>query len=60
MDLEHAIDAHLKWKVKLMSYFNDPNGSLDVATIERDDKCEFGQWMHSVKMKHGSDPDLYS
>lgn len=48
MDLEEAIGAHASWRVRFRSAIR--NGSpLHVEVIERDDCCEFGQWLY----RHG-------
>jgi methyl-accepting chemotaxis protein len=58
VDFEQAIDAHLKWKVKLMSHLNQPDASLDISVIEKDDRCPLGQWLHSVKAQYGNHPEF--
>lgn len=42
-----AIDAHLKWKVRLESYINGTSKEqLDVAVVARDDQCPLGKWIY--------------
>ena len=42
-----AIDAHMKWKIRLESYINGTSGEdLKVEAISRDDQCPLGQWIY--------------
>jgi methyl-accepting chemotaxis protein len=53
MDLDHANMAHAQWKVKLRSAISAKE-AMDTATISKDNKCEFGQWLHGdAKAKFG-------
>ena len=48
-----AIDAHAKWKVRLINYIKDSSSeNLDVATVSRDDKCDLGCWIHGPAIRH--------
>jgi hypothetical protein len=51
MDLNNAMQKHTEWKIKLRSAISKQE-TLDVATISRDNCCEFGIWLHGeAKMK---------
>lgn len=45
MDLNEAIKAHSEWKMKLRGAISS-KGTLDAATISRDDCCALGKWLH--------------
>ncbi|SEG48618.1 Chemoreceptor zinc-binding domain-containing protein [Bryocella elongata] len=51
MDFRSAVTSHSEWKAKLSGYLSQPNGSLDAATVERDDQCELGLWLHEEGME---------
>jgi hypothetical protein len=46
MDFGQAVDAHVDWKWKLSAYLRKPDKSLDPATLEVDDQCALGKWIH--------------
>lgn len=45
-DFDSAISAHLEWKMKLMKYLGNPDGSLDHQVVCLDNKCKLGAWLH--------------
>ena len=45
IDLDGAMKKHSDWKVKLRAAIVNKE-TLDVATISKDDCCDFGQWLH--------------
>lgn len=48
LDFKSAVDAHMKWKVRLESYINGTsNEVLDVDVVCRDDKCPLGKWIYT-------------
>lgn len=48
LDFKSAVDAHMKWKVRLEAYINGTsNEQLDVDVICRDDQCPLGRWIHT-------------
>jgi hypothetical protein len=49
MDFETAIQAHSSWKIKLRNYLNNPDGSIDLLQLEKDNVCPLGCWLHSVE-----------
>lgn len=47
MNLDEAIAAHNRWKMRLRLYLkgaSDPG--IDPRTAHRDDQCELGKWIH--------------
>jgi hypothetical protein len=47
LNFKSAIDAHMKWKVRLEKCINDSNqDGLKVDTVSRDDQCPLGMWIH--------------
>lgn len=47
MNFDDAIKAHAVWKMKLTTYINKPDKSLNPAEVSADNKCELGKWLHS-------------
>lgn len=48
LDFKSAVDAHMKWKVRLDAYINGTSTEvLDVDVVCRDDQCPLGKWIHS-------------
>lgn len=48
-----AINAHIKWKVRLQDYLNGTSTEqLDPMVICRDDQCALGKWIHGPALKH--------
>lgn len=46
LDFDAAIDAHGKWKQRLVDYVNGRGEKLDPAVVGRDDQCALGCWIH--------------
>jgi len=47
LDFKSAIDAHMKWKVRLEKCISDNNQEgLKVDVVSRDDQCPLGKWLH--------------
>ena len=47
LNFKTAIDAHMKWKVRLESYINGTSDEdLKVEVICRDDQCPLGKWIY--------------
>jgi methyl-accepting chemotaxis protein len=46
VDFNKAVIAHGKWKDRLQDFANGTGGSLDPDVVGRDDRCEFGTWLH--------------
>lgn len=54
MQVEEAILAHSRVKNKLSQYYDHPDGSIDVGTINADDKCDLGHWLRGDGAKYAS------
>lgn len=53
INLMDAINAHVKWKVRLEDYLGGTSHErLDPMVIGRDDQCVLGKWIHGPAMKH--------
>jgi len=47
LNFKTAVDAHMKWKVRLESYINGTSTEeLKVEVVCRDDQCPLGKWIH--------------
>ena len=44
--ITRALGVHGQWTVRLTSAIAAGASEFDVATVRRDDKCEFGSWLH--------------
>lgn len=48
LDFKSAVDAHMKWKVRLDAYINGTSTeTLNVDVVCRDDQCPLGKWIYS-------------
>jgi chemoreceptor zinc-binding protein len=48
--ITRAIAVHGQWRARLTKAIAAGASEFDVATVRRDDKCEFGSWLHhSIK-----------
>jgi len=53
INLMDAINAHIKWKVRLQDYLSGiSQENLDPMVICRDDQCVLGKWIHGPALKH--------
>jgi Chemoreceptor zinc-binding domain len=60
INLMDAVDAHVKWKVRLQNYLDGRSQEkLDPLTIGRDDQCVLGKWIHGPATKHFHDDDHF-
>lgn len=46
MNFDDAIKAHAGWKMKLKSYLNSPDQSLNPEDVGSDSRCDLGKWIH--------------
>lgn len=47
LNFKSAIDAHMKWKLRLERCISDDNQEkLKVDVVSRDDQCPLGMWIH--------------
>jgi hypothetical protein len=44
MDLDHALECHVAWKVKFRMAILD-SGRVDAACVGREDCCDLGLWL---------------
>lgn len=48
LNFKSAVDAHMKWKVRLESYINGTSTEdLKVEVVGCDDKCPLGKWIYA-------------
>lgn len=53
INIMDAINAHVKWKVRLQDYLNGiSTEKLDPMIICRDDQCVLGKWIHGPALGH--------
>ncbi len=53
INVMEAIDAHVRWKVRLQDYLNGTSTEqLDAQVICRDDRCALGAWIHGPAREH--------
>jgi hypothetical protein len=49
LDFKTAIDAHMKWKIRLERCLEGGNEeNLQVDVVSRDDQCALGKWIHGL------------
>ena len=61
LDIEAAINAHERWKARLMDYLEGRTTvGLDPAVVRRDDHCALGRWLHGVGGELLSDQPAYA
>lgn len=49
LNFKTAIDAHMKWKVRLERCMESDNEEgLKVDVVSRDDQCPLGKWIHGI------------
>lgn len=53
LNFKTAIDAHMKWKVRLEKCIDGDNEeNLKVESVSRDDQCPLGKWAHGIGSQH--------
>jgi hypothetical protein len=60
LDTLCAIEAHIRWKIRLEAYLNGTSSEkLDPAVVEKDCECILGKWIYGVGGKcHGDHPEF--
>ena len=49
LDMDAAINAHERWKARIMDYLEGRSTeSMDPAVLRQDDRSALGRWLHSV------------
>jgi len=58
LDFMSAIEAHVRWKVRLEAYIaGTGDESLDPEVVSRDDQCMLGKWLYGEGgQSHGEQP----
>ena len=58
INIMDAINAHIKWKIRLEKYLNGTSEeTLDPKIVCRDDQCVLGKWIHGPALKHFQNDD---
>jgi hypothetical protein len=52
-EISEAIKAHGTWKLRLRTASSGGKLEAPARDICRDDKCKFGQWLHSAQTRSG-------
>lgn len=47
-NVKSALDAHCRWRDKLIAIINGTDTVTNLNELGMDDRCELGQWLHSV------------
>jgi hypothetical protein len=57
VNIDEAISAHAKWKMKLASYISKPDQSLQASVVGANNLCDLGKWLHGDGMKYSRLPE---
>lgn len=57
-EITNAIGAHGAWKMRLRTAIRTQQSDITVATVRRDDCCEFGKWLHGPKIDAATKSDV--
>lgn len=61
IDVMDAINAHVRWKVRLDKYVHGTSDeTLDPQLICRDDQCALGKWIHGAAQEFFKNDDGFS
>jgi hypothetical protein len=53
LDFYMAIEAHVRWKIRLEAYINGTSEEkLDAEVVCRDDQCALGKWIYGTGGQH--------
>jgi hypothetical protein len=53
ISIADAVDAHVKWKLRLQRYCSGVSDEkLDADTVCRDDQCVLGKWIYGPAQNH--------
>ncbi|HUI82267.1 MAG TPA: CZB domain-containing protein [Bryobacteraceae bacterium] len=59
MDFDSAIKAHANWMLRLFGYCKGTSQEkLDAGTIQKDNVCDLGKWLHGDGRKFAADPEF--
>lgn len=60
INLMDAIQAHVKWKVRLQECLDGKSQEkLDPMVVCRDDQCALGKWIHGPALKHFHEDETF-
>ena len=60
LDMDAAINAHERWKARLMDYLEGrTEDGLDPALVRQDTRSALGQWLHGVGAQVLGDQPVY-
>jgi len=60
IDLAQAVEAHLRWKLRLQNYIEGKSDEkLDPMVICRDDQCTLGKWIHGPATDYFHDAEPF-
>jgi hypothetical protein len=54
MDLNTAMSAHIRWKVRLLECIQGQAELPKATDMARDDACDLGQWMSGAGVEYAS------
>ncbi|MBI1822936.1 MAG: CZB domain-containing protein [Nitrospirae bacterium] len=57
MDFDEAVNAHVLWKMKLINYLGNPDGSLKSQETQLESECPLSQWLDGEGAKWRSFPE---
>lgn len=59
MNLDDAVSAHQRWKIRLgMAIEGNSPDVLDAAVVEQDNQCDLGKWLHGEGRVHKGKPEF--
>lgn len=60
LNMKTAIDAHVKWKERLVRQLSDSSSEmLEITRVATDSYCELGKWLHDEGKKRFSHTNEY-
>ncbi len=57
MNFDEALKTHVGWKMKLQGYLTKPDGSINVAELTADNRCELGKWIYGEGSHYAGVPE---
>jgi methyl-accepting chemotaxis protein len=58
MNFDDVIKAHVAWKMKLAAYLANPDGSIDVDSLAKDNLCDLGKWIYGEGASFRNNPNF--
>lgn len=57
LDFMAAIEAHIRWKIRLENYIEGTSTEkLDIAVVGADNMCALGKWIYGEGAKYNGNP----